>query len=203
MIHLNGSTAMHRQGIGRRAFVDSAAVALAAAIALLVAGCSMRSSNAAPDTDPPPVTPKGNAGQLANLRTLAGSALTGKIRVIDRGDAGTILMSLINVPVGAYRIVFHEMPNCTSPNAFSAGAPWAPPASGKRPLDLIPTQYANSEAIVEVELRIAGLQANGANGVAGHSVVLYAGSNVADIRPDVPNAAMACGVFAPVQSPLF
>jgi Cu/Zn superoxide dismutase len=191
---------MHRwQRVGSHAFVDSAGVACAAAIALLVAGCSMRYGGAAPTTEPPPATSTGDAGQIANLRSIGGSALTGRIRVIDRGDNGTILASLINVPVGAYRIILHETPNCTSPNAFSAGAPWAPPASGTRPLDLIPTQYANSEAIVEAELRIAGLHANGANGVAGHSVVVYAGSSVTEIRPDVPNAAIACGVFAPVQ----
>lgn len=196
----NRSTPMHRrQRVGSHAFADSAGVACAAAIALLVAGCSMRLGGSAPTTEPPPAASTANAGQIANLRSIGGSALTGRIRVIDRGDNGTILFSLINVPVGAYRLVLHETPNCTSPNAFSAGAPWAPPASGKRPQDLVPTQYANSEAIVEGELRIAGLRSNGANGVAGHSVVVYAGSSVTEIRPDVPNAAIACGVFAPVQ----
>ena len=61
--------------------------------------------------------------------------------------------------------------------------------------DLVPIQYANAEARVETELRISGLHASGVNGVAGHSVVLYTGSRVTDIRPDVPNAAIACGVF--------
>ena len=39
----------------------------------------------------------------------------------------------------------HETPNCSSPNGFSAGAPWAPPSSGKTPQDLIPMQYGNAE----------------------------------------------------------
>jgi len=166
----------------------------------MLSGCNVRIgsvTDSTPEGPTPPANPED--GQIANLRSIGGSAVTGKIRVVDRGDNATILVSMINVPVGAYRIVLHETPNCTSPNAFSAGAAWAPPASGKRPLDLVPTQYTNSEAMVEVELRIAGLRSNGANGVAGHSVVVYAGSNVTEIRPDVPNAAMACGVFAPVQ----
>ena len=141
------------------------------------------------------------SGQLANLRTIGGSSLTGRIRVIDRGDNASILVSMINVPVGAYRLALHETPNCTSPNAFSAGPLWAPPAAAKAPQDLIPIQYANSEAIVETELWITGLRANGVNGVAGHSVVVYAGPTVGEIRPDVPNAAIACGVFQPVQLP--
>ena len=167
---------------------------------LATAGCTTHFGTpglSTPEAPMPPPNP--TDGQIANLRSIGGSALTGRIRVIDRGDDATILVSMINVPAGAYRIVLHETPNCTSPNGFSAGAAWAPPASGKRPLDLVPTQYTNSEAMVETELRIAGLRSNGANGVAGHSVVVYAGSNVTEIRPDVPNAAIACGVFAPVQ----
>jgi hypothetical protein len=180
---------------------SDAAMIVAFAVTMLASGgCSTRFGTtglSAPEAPAPPPNP--TDGQIANLRSIGGSALTGRIRVVDRGDNATILVSMINVPVGAYRIILHETPNCTSPNAFSAGVAWAPPASGKRPLDLVPTQYTNSEAIVEVELRIAGLQSKGANGVAGHSVVVYAGSNVTEIRPDVPNAAIACGVFAPVQ----
>ena len=61
------------------------------------------------------------------------------------------------------------------------------------------TQYVTSDGIAASELRIAGLHATGVNGVAGRSVVLYAGQNVPEARPDVPNAAIACGVFQPAQ----
>lgn len=186
----------------RRVRDGASSLTLAAACMLVVAmvsGCNVRMGSVTDAAPEPPTAPTTNLGQIANLRSIGGSSLTGRIRVVDRGDNATILMSLINVPVGAYRIVFHETPNCTSPNAFSAGAPWAPPAAGKPPQDLFPTQYANSEAIMETELRIAGLHSNGPNGVAGRSVVVYAGPNVTEIRPDVPNAAIACGVFTPVQ----
>jgi hypothetical protein len=114
-----------------------------------------------------------------------------------------VLVSLINAPGGAFRIAFHETPNCSSSNGFSAGAPWAPASSGKRPQDLVPAQYGNPEAVFASELRIAGLHATGANGVAGRSVVLYAGSTVPDLRPGVPNEAVACGVFEPAHALTF
>jgi Cu/Zn superoxide dismutase len=172
--------------------VRTLALACAAATAML-AGCNvhMRSFTETAPAEPAPV----DATQQAVLRSIGGSALAGKIRVVDRGDGASVLVSLINVPQGPYRIAFHETPNCSSPNGFSAGPPWAPAAAGKPPQDLVPIQYANAEARVETELRISGLHANGVNGVAGHSVVLYSGSRVTDIRPDVPNAAIACGVF--------
>ena len=147
--------------------------------------------------------PRAEAGQQAALRAIGGSAMSGKIRVIDRGEGAIVLVSATNVPQGAYRIAFHETPNCSSPNGFSAGPAWAPASTGKQPQDLVPTQYSNTEAIVESELRIAGLRATGTNGVAGRSVVVYAGPKVTEVRPDVPNAAIACGVFEPSRPLMF
>ena len=165
------------------------------AVALLAA-CS--TPRGAPDT---PKT--GNSyGQQATLRAIGGSAVFGRIRVIDRGNSATVFVSAMNLPMGAYRIAFGETPNCTSPNGFSAGAAWAPP--GSNPKELMPVQYATQEGgHVETQLWVAGLQAEGARGVAGRSVVLYAGNKVTDAIPNVPNERMACGVFEPAKPPSF
>lgn len=136
-------------------------------------------------------------GEVASLRAVGGSAVFGKIRVIDRGDGASMLVSLMNVPQGDFRIAIHQNANCSSPNAFSAGPAWAP--SGKIALELIPVQHANSEDRVESSLRVAGLHALGVNGVAGRSVVVYAGPKVTEARPDEPNEAIACGVFEPAK----
>lgn len=137
-------------------------------------------------------------GEEAELRAIGGSAVSGKIRVIDRGDRdASVLVSMMNVPVGAYRIAIHEAANCSSPNAYSAGPAWAP--RGREPGTLIPVQYTNREERVELSIRVAGLRAEGPDGVAGRSVVVYSGPNVTPARPGVPNAAIACGVFAPTQ----
>jgi Cu/Zn superoxide dismutase len=175
------------------------AVLGAMAYAMLVAACSTFGSSTPADQ----AAKDAAMGQQATLRPIGGSAITGKIRVVDRGDGAAVLVSAINFPYGAYRIAFHERGNCTSPNGFSAGPAWAPPASGKRPEDLVPVQYANSENRVETELRIPKLHATGVDGVAGRSVVLYAGTAVTELRPDVPNAAMACGVFEVARPPSF
>lgn len=133
-------------------------------------------------------------GQVAELRAIGGSAVFGKIRVVDRGDGASVLVSMMNVPPGDYRIALTERPNCTSPNGFSAGAPWAP--AGKDPKALIPIQSSNSDNnYVELSLRVPGLHTKGPDGVTGRSVVVYSGRNVTDAKPDVPNERMACGVF--------
>lgn len=177
-------------------------VASVIAGASLVAGCAMHLGGGSPSTPAPSAAAARDAdtGQLATLRAIGGSALSGKVRVIDRGDGAAVFLSLTNLPSGAYRIAFHETPNCSSPNGFSAGPVWAPASTARQPQAFVPTQYSNTEAIVEYELRLAGLRATGANGVAGRSVVLYAGRVVTPIVPDVPNAAIACGVFEPTRT---
>jgi len=170
---------------------------VAAVIAIMaVGGCSTLRGLSA-DKESEPKATAAAYGEVAPLRAIGGSAVSGKIRVIDRGDSAGMLVSMVNVPQGDYRIAIHENPNCSSPNGFSAGPPCAP--AGKRPVDLIPVQHANSEDRVEASLRVAGLHALGVNGVAGRSVVVYAGPKVTEARPDVPNEAIACGVFEPAK----
>lgn len=166
---------------------------VALCVALVVAGCSGVRIGMAHDEDEP-VNDKTDYGQVAVLRPIGGSAVFGKIRVIDRGDGASVLMSLMNVPPGDYRVAFTERPNCTSPNGFSAGAPWAPP--GKDAYSLIPVLSANADANhVETSVRVPAVHTKGANGVEGRSVVVFAGRKVTDAQPGVPNERMACGVF--------
>jgi len=168
---------------------------LAASTLAACSGVNMHFGSQRDEPAPAKVT---GYGEEANLRAIGGSAVFGKIRVIDRGEHdATMLVSMMNVPVGAYRIAIHDTPNCSSPNGFSAGAAWAP--SGRDPLALVPVQYTNGEERVEASIRIAGLHAQGPTGVAGHSVVVYAGPDITQARPDVPNARIACGVFEPAQ----
>ena len=165
------------------------ALAFALSGALLAVGCANVHFGSATPPGPEPPAKAEEMGQVAVLRPIGGSAVSGKIRVVDRGDVASVLVSVTNFQTNAYRLVFHERGNCTSPNGFSAGAPWAPASSGKRGEDLVDVQYANSESRAESEIRVRGLHAMGPDGVAGRSVVLYAGRVVTIPRPDVPNAA--------------
>lgn len=153
----------------------------------------MRSARDVEPSEPKSIAAK--YGEVASLRAIGGSAVFGKIRVIDRGDGASVLVSMMNIPPGDFRIAIHENPNCSSPNGFSAGRAWAP--AGSVPQDLMPAQHASSEDRVEASLRVPVLRATGANGVAGRSVIVYAGSKVTEARPSVPNDAIACGVFEP------
>jgi Cu/Zn superoxide dismutase len=173
-------------------------IATAAVVATSVAACaSVHFGTRDTEADADANAKTTDYGQVASLRAIGGSAVFGKIRVINRGNGASILVSMMNVPPGAYRIAIHETPNCSSPNGFSAGPPWAP--TGEDPRKFIPVQHVNTEDRVEESIRVPVLRAAGPNGVAGHSVVVYAGLHVTDARPGVPNERMACGVFEPAH----
>ena len=177
---------------------------VAALLSILICGCTYSGGNfrwtqTGSDNEQPKANPP--AGLVAPLRGL-GSAVSGKIRVIDKGDGVTLLISAINMPIGEFRVAFHENGNCSSPNGFSAGPAWAPP--GLSPTTLVPSlsTFGSLDGNAERELHVAGVHTQGENGLAGRSVILYGGSKIGEIRPGVPNNAYACGVFEPVR-PLF
>ena len=170
-------------------------------VALCLAACSGVNFGMGHDTDTDAKPNTTDYGQVATLRAIGGSAISGKIRVIDRDRGANVLLSMMNVPPGDYRIAFHDTPNCSSPNGFSAGPAWAP--AGNDPRSLVPIQHVNSEDRVELALRVAAVHAKGPAGVAGRSVVVYAGPRVTDALPSVPNERMACGVFEPAHALAF
>jgi Cu/Zn superoxide dismutase len=155
------------------------------ALALVAVGCSSPggSSPAAPSSP----------GLVANLRGL-GSAVSGKVRVIDRGDGITVLVSAVNLPPGGYSIAFHANGNCSSPNGYSAGAIiW--PKAGARERTI--AMFTNSlEGNTESETHVSGIRTVGENGLAGRSVIVYGGL-IEDAQPNTPNNRYACGVFEP------
>jgi Cu/Zn superoxide dismutase len=160
-----------------------------------VAACSTTKTGA-PTSPNVEVEPRPPSGVEAYLRSVS-SAVTGKVRVIDRGDGATVLLSMINLPPGQYRIAFHERPNCSSPNGFSAGAAWAP--AGRDAREIAPTFFTNQDGTAEASVQVRGLHTTGADGVSGHSIVIYTGNRVTDAQPDVPNNRVACGVFEPTK----
>ena len=176
-------------------------VVLAVATVSALAACTYSGSSfrwTAKEADEPPAKADPSAGLVAELRGL-GSATRGRVRVIDRGDGITILVSGSNLPPNEYRVSFNRNGNCSSANGFSAGPPWAPP--GMNPYELIPL-FWNPGGNAEGQAFIRGVHTTGENGVAGRSVVIYWGSKVTDAEPGVPNSRAACGVFEPVR-PLF
>ena len=171
-------------------------------VALLASACSTT-----PSWDPrrwfsrdeaPAAAPREVPGAEARLRGV-GSAASGMVRVRESADYLLVQVELGGVGPGTYRAVFHETPNCSSPNAFSAGAPWPSPGTRTSPAQLIPLMNANIEGRAELVARLKGVKM-GDGGMLNRSVLIYGGTTVEPLKPGVPNNVVACGVFVKATS---
>ena len=172
-------------------------VVVALAAAWLLAACSTT-----PSWDPrrwfsrddvPKPAVRESPGVEARLRGI-GSAASGIVRVRESGDLLIVQVQLGSVKPGLYRAVFHERGNCTSPNGFSAGAPWSAPGARDAATQLIPTLSANIDGRGELTARLRGVRM-GEGGMLDRGVLIYEGTTVVPPRPDTPNSVVACGAF--------
>lgn len=162
-----------------------------AAIALVLSGCSasMREemSTVFPD----------NAGLVARLRS-SSSAATGTVRVVDYRDGVSLQLVISNLIPGQYRIALHANGNCSSPNLFSAGPPWAP--EGQSPDTLLPGFTTNQDGDENgYTAFIKGVHTEGAGSLRGRSVVIHWGSRIGEAFPGQPNNRVICGVLETAQ----
>jgi len=137
-------------------------------------------------------------GVEAHISPLGGSAVTGSVRFVPRGDGVSMLVQINGLPPGRYRVLVHENGNCTSPNGFSAGPPWSP-ASSQPPLyDRLPIVMANSEGTATLTVRLSGVSAEQ---LSGRSVVVHdTVSGPYTAQPGVRNARIACGVLGTLRT---
>jgi len=180
-----------RPGLGRSARPRVAAVIAAGVL------CACSSTGGTP----PPETASASRptyGLVSALRAL-GSGIFGRARVVDRRDGVQVTLSIINLPQGPFRIAFGENPNCSSPNGFSAGQPWAPPGAGRSGKDLVSPMFNGNDGSSETSVFVRGVHTTGPDGVDKRSIIIYTGSDVTDAQPGKPNNRIACGTFEPAQ----
>jgi Cu/Zn superoxide dismutase len=179
-----------------RSRLGSALLALGVAVmaAAALSACSSSGARAEPEKPAAANASRPSYGLLSQLRAL-GSGIWGRARVVDRGDGVQITLSMINLPMGPFRVAFGENPNCSSPNGFSAGQPWAP--AGLEGRALVQPLYNAREGSSETSVFVRGVHTTGPDGVDKRSIIIYTGSDATDARPDAPNNRIACGTFEP------
>lgn len=141
------------------------------------------------------------AGVEAVFAQVRASGMNGSARFVDRGGVTQVLVVVNNGPPGPYSVAIHERGNCSSPNAFSAGQPWAPPGWPVPATRMFPSIVLNSNGTGDMTVRLRALALTGPDGLQGRSVLVHAGPEVgADLAPGVPNNVVLCGVIGPVRS---
>ncbi len=160
--------------------------ALAAAVLL---GCqSPPAPPAFGETAPPALDDTNVEARLfgANGSVVNGSAVLHEVR-----GGVDLALWLGSVGPGRYRVAIHATGNCSSRNAFSAGAPWAPPGI---PVAVI--LFDKNDDTRTITMKLPGYKLRGPDGVFGRAVVVHEGSSASlEAEPGVPNARIACGVI--------
>ena len=169
-------------GIAHRVLVGGV-IAIAA---LLTAGCESKGGEA---KDAPPTMAE------ARFKPIGGSSLTGAA-ILSPYDGGVRMQVNFNGRApGEYRVMIHATGNCSSPNGFSAGPPWAPPGVPLREEGFPILKNDDSASLV---VRLPGYRLDGPDGVLGRSVVVHDGAlGSLAAEPGVPNNRIACGVIGP------
>jgi superoxide dismutase, Cu-Zn family len=170
-------------------------------IVALASGLVACQSPGKPPAEPETGKPAPSPGAEARLAPSNGSAGQGTVKFVVRGDSLVTLVSVAGLIMGSYRVSIHETGNCTSPNAFSAGRPWAPPGSPRVAVDLFPEMRVSEPGHGLLTTTVRGMLLTGPDGLEGKSVIVSAGTTVdADVVPGVPNRRVLCGVIGPPRS---
>lgn len=126
------------------------------------------------------------------VNPLNGAAISGSVVFQPRAGSVTMVVHVTGAAPGSYRVVIHATGNCSSPNGFSAGAPWAPP--GRSPAVL--TMASNTEGTLALSTELAGLVVDGPDGIRGKSAVVHQGAvGPLDAKPGVSNDRIGCAVI--------
>jgi superoxide dismutase, Cu-Zn family len=138
----------------------------------------------------------------ALLKPRNNSNVTGTVSFTQRGDKVAVVADIHELTPGQHSLYIHQVGNCTSPNAASAGKVWTLPGTppgaprqGDLPA-LVPTTEGNANVLISV--RNLSVGDGKPTDVIGHAVVVHAGL---DPNPDpqfgVRNGWLACGVIEP------
>ena len=146
------------------------------------------------------IMPKKGVGAVAKLSPKNGSSVGGTVTFVQRGDKVVIAAVVHELSPGPHSMYIHEVGNCSSPNAASAGKVWAlvgaPP--GRTRSGNLPEVVAGSQgnASVVADLRGITLGDGSPLDIVGRAVVVHSGVDL-DPRPEfgVLNGWLACGVI--------
>ena len=165
-------------------------VAIALAAGGVLAACESKSPGE-------PSVPLTGAAIGAKLAPRGGSVVNGLVLFKAREGGATMVIQLHDIAPGPYRVAIHTTGNCSSPNTFSAGPPWAPPGGAPQVYNVA----AGGNNLLMTRASLDGVALEGPNGVLGKSVVVHQGlTSPLTTQPGAANDRIACGVIERIAS---
>jgi len=146
------------------------------------------------------IMPKSGPSAVARLAPKNGSAVNGTVSFVQRGGKVVVVAEMHELVPGPHSMYIHEIGNCSSPNAASAGKVWelvgAP--AGRTRVGNLPALVAGTEGNAGVTADLGGISVGDGSplDIVGRAVVVHSGIDP-DPRPEfgVRNGWLACGVI--------
>ena len=163
----------------------------------VLASCSTQSTPSWSFAD---IMPKSGPGAIAKLSPKNSSSVRGTITFVQRGDKVVVAAVINDLTPGPHSMYIHEVGNCSSPNAASAGKVWAlvGAAPGRTRIGNLPELFAGSEGNANLVADLRGITLGDGSplDIVGRAVVVHSGVDP-DPRPEfgVRNGWLACGVI--------
>jgi Cu-Zn family superoxide dismutase len=167
------------------------------ALLTTLASCS---STSMPNWTFADVMPKSGPGAVAKLSSKNSSRVGGTVTFTQRGNKIVVAAVVNELTPGPHSMYIHEVGNCSSPNAASAGKVWAlvGAAPGRARIGDLPALVAGNEGNANVLADLQGITVGDGSplDIVGHAVVVHSGVDP-DPRPEfgVRNGWLACGVI--------
>jgi len=146
------------------------------------------------------IMPKSGPSALAKLAPKNGSPVRGTVTFVQRGDKVVVVAAINDLMSGPHSMYIHEVGNCSSPNAASAGKVWAlvGAAPGRTRIGNLPDLVAGTEGNANLIADLRGVTIGDGSplDIVGHSIVVHSGLDP-DPRPEfgIRNGWLACGVI--------
>jgi superoxide dismutase, Cu-Zn family len=146
------------------------------------------------------IMPKSGPGAVAKLSPKNSSSVGGTVTFVQRGDKVVVAALIHELTPGPHSLYIHEVGNCSSPNAASAGKVWAlvGAAPGRTRIGNLPELFAGSEGNANLVADLRGITLGDGSplDIVGRAVVVHSGLDP-DPRPEfgVRNGWLACGVI--------
>jgi superoxide dismutase, Cu-Zn family len=146
------------------------------------------------------ILPKSGAGAVAKLSSKNNSTVNGTVTFVQRGDKVVVAAVVYELMPGPHSMYIHEVGNCSSPNAASAGRVWTllGAAPGRARIGNLPELMAGSEGNANLVADLRGITVGDRSplDIVGHAIVVHSGLDP-DPRPEfgVRNGWLACGVI--------
>jgi Cu-Zn family superoxide dismutase len=141
---------------------------------------------------------------VARLAPKNGSTVRGLVAFTQRGDRVAIAAQFFELFPGPHSLYIHQVGNCSSPNAASAGPVWNIANDTRKRTGDLPEVLAGSDGDPVLSITVSGISVGTGrpDDVIGHSVVIHA-TRDPDPKPvfGERNGWLACGVIKRSDAP--